>query len=186
MQAIDGFGQQSNGLFHGHANNCLRVYSDGTLAYKVVYRSLDKWSHHEQDLIAEYRLLSSLNHRGIVKVFDLVENKECVYFTMELLKTPLREYIKGRTYAQKKAILVQIEGIVNYLFRGSIIHGDIRMDNFFIKEDYPVLIDFQTARTESQGGRFEDSIDMNGYDQIQSCCGPFENKNYAYLTSEVL
>lgn len=113
--------------------------------------------------IQEGHVLASLNHPGVVNVFDLFMEWNTAYVVMELLRgQTLRQRLDqqpGRKLPRDQItnIVKQLVCALEYLHKNAIYHLDIKPDNVFLTTDAQgqeraVLIDFGAAR---QGTRSE-------------------------------
>lgn len=173
---LDGFGYLKDNRFHGHRNDCLGIIDTGRYARKYVFRDKDTDNAHYESLVNEYKILKSCDHKNIIKVFDFYDIDNVSYFDMEL----------GEKVSNfNKNIFNCIVNAVEYLFNNSIVHQDLNKNNIVVVRGEPKLIDFQVAKIEKQEVEFKKSLDSIGKRQVNSCCGPFINKNLIDLSFEM-
>ena len=91
--------------------------------------------------------LASLNHRNIVKVYDILERYRTYFVIMELLEgetlASLLTRSKTISIPQTTAFLVQVCSGLAYAHERNIIHETIRPSNLFVCEDGALkILDF--------------------------------------------
>src|SRR6266568_7916589 len=104
----------------------------------------------------ESRTLASFRHPNIVRVLRYFEANRTAYMVMEFVAgQPLGEWIRTRRPLEQSAVLAiagpLLDGL-ELIHRTGYLHRDIKPGNVFIREDgSPVLLDFGSARTASEG-----------------------------------
>ncbi len=133
----------------------------------VVYRAIDPMLEREvaikkqtvdglqreesiQRFLREARLIANLEHRNVVTVFELGEEKDGVYIVMELLRgEDLCERLRSRKHLsleQKVRILGEVGRGLAHAHRRGVVHRDVKPRNVFLTEDGEVkLLDFGLA-----------------------------------------
>lgn len=109
--------------------------------------------------LQEGRILAELNHRGVVNVLDLFEERNTAYLVMELLKgQTLRRRLEKQPEGLKpdlvRKIVRQLVITLEMLHRRKppIYHLDIKPENVFLtSSERAVLIDFGAARLGKDG-----------------------------------
>ena len=98
----------------------------------------------------EARLTSSLNHPGIVRIFDIVTNHDPAYIVMELVTgRPLSHLIPARGYSAEQAIgLAQMIGeAVATAHAANVIHRDLKPGNIMVPDSGGIrVLDFGLAK----------------------------------------
>ena len=134
----------------------------------VVYRAHDKRLHREvalkrmprnlrehpkavQYFLREAQAVARLNHRNVVTVYDVDQEDNIFFITMELLKGhPLNAVLKrkGRIGARDVAKLgIQVAAGLAYAHDQGVVHRDIKTANLFLTTDKTVTImDFGLAK----------------------------------------
>lgn len=113
------------------------------------------WAHN--NFMREARLLASLDHPNIAKVYSFFSAHRTSYY--------VTEYIEGKSFADvvqdynshKLAIpqeallgvMIRVLDALDYLHQRNLLHRDIKPDNILInRQGLPILIDFGAAREE--------------------------------------
>lgn len=126
------------------------------------------------DFKAEAVRLNELSglHKGIVRVNEVFNANNTVYYVMEFLNgRSLRKDVKENgPYSEKEALSVikEIASAISFLHEERITHLDVKPDNIilhtFPNEDkpYPVLIDFGLAKHYDKDGHATSTIRVQG------------------------
>ena len=123
--------------------------------------------------------LSKLNHRNIVKVFEVFDENNTTYYVMEYLgETNLNRYINlknGLNEEECKMFTVDIGEALQYMHDSLMIHLDLKPGNIMIRNDEAVLIDFGLSKQFKSDRQPETSTTIGlgtlGY-------APIEQQNY--------
>ena len=98
----------------------------------------------------EARVLASLQHPGIVTVFDFGQAGPWFYFAMErVVGKSLRELIATRALGAKEslAVVAQICEVLQYAHEQGVVHRDIKPENVFVDAGGRVkLLDFGLSK----------------------------------------
>jgi len=111
---------------------------------------LDMSTNMINRLKMEIEIMKTLNHKHIVKLYDVFYDEYYAYLIMEYSHCgDLSKYLKGRPlkekYAQKFAI--QLSDAMKYLIKRNIIHRDIKPQNILVFNKNTIkLTDFGFAR----------------------------------------
>ena len=126
------------------------------------------------DFKAEAVRLNELSglHKGIVRVNEVFNANNTVYYVMEFLNgKSIRKQVKDNgPYSEKEALSVikEIADAISFLHEERITHLDVKPDNIilhtFPNEDkpYPVLIDFGLAKHFDKDGHVTSTIRVQG------------------------
>jgi len=82
--------------------------------------------------------LRKLSHPNIIKLYEVFEGKEHIYFILEYCKgDDLKHYLKKKSISEKEKIEIMrglIESI-SYLESKQILHRDLKLENIIILYD---------------------------------------------------
>jgi serine/threonine protein kinase len=111
----------------------------------------------KQKFLEEARLLASLNHPGIVKVYDFFEANNTAYMVMEYLRgKSLAKLVeeRGGALSEKEAVgyILKVCEALDVVHKAGYLHRDIKPENIIVCGDgRVVLIDFGAARAYMAG-----------------------------------
>ncbi len=113
------------------------------------------WAHN--NFLREARLLASLNHPYIAKVYTFFHAHRTAYYVTEFidgksLADATNGYIRLNQYIPQGAfvaMMVRVLDALDHLHRREVLHRDVKPDNILItNQGFPKLIDFGAAREE--------------------------------------
>lgn len=111
-----------------------------------------EWSY--QNFLREIRLMASLDHHNIVKIFSSFKALNTIYYVTEYIDgQSLGEFVHanykiGRRVTQDElyGLMIRVLDALHYLHSRRIVHLDIKPDNILLTQHgRPVLIDFGAA-----------------------------------------
>jgi len=115
------------------------------------------FSYMKQRFLDEARLLASLNHPSIVRVYDFFEENNTAYMVMEFLRgKSLAKLVeeRGGALGEQEAVgyILKVCEALDVVHKAGYLHRDIKPDNIIVCEDgRVVLIDFGAARAHMAG-----------------------------------
>jgi len=131
---------------------------------KVAIKILDNYSNienAEEDVLRfqqETSIIKSLDHKNIVKLYDIFEDHEHYYVVMELVSGGelFDQIVLRGFYPEDETILIiqQILGALSYLEDKQICHRDLKPENLIFTDDTHTnlkLIDFGEAKSCAEG-----------------------------------
>jgi len=134
---------------------------DRKVALKVFFPAMANEQDARARFVSEGDILSKLNHRNIVPVYDVGSYGELDYIAVEFLEgKSLKERIRTGGadrigWAEALDLLRQISGALEYSHSKGLIHRDIKPENILFRNDgTPVLVDFGIAKDYSQSKNF--------------------------------
>ncbi len=110
-----------------------------TVALKLLKpdRRWDK--EHRRRFLNEARIASELNHENIVKVYEVGEDGDVLFFSMELIEgEDLQQLVQreGRLSPSfVRAVLVEVSRALEAAHRKGIVHGDVKPANILLSKD---------------------------------------------------
>jgi alpha-tubulin suppressor-like RCC1 family protein len=120
------------------------------VALKLLYPGLAVQQEFAARFVREARMIQSLDHPGIVTVFDAGEADGRLYLAMRLVNgISLKDLLaQGRLSTEESLrILDRLADALDYAHSRAVIHRDIKPSNVLINpEGQPVLVDFGLAK----------------------------------------
>ena len=123
---------------------------DRPVAIKILPPTVGQDPGFQARFEREARLIASLNHPNIIRVYDIDESDGLFYMVMDLLpggtlEGRLRAGGLDRTWSAN--VVVKMAEALNYAHARDVIHRDIKPSNILMDADgNPVLADFGIAR----------------------------------------
>ncbi|MFT5233938.1 MAG: serine/threonine protein kinase [Candidatus Krumholzibacteriia bacterium] len=123
---------------------------DETLQRRVALKSIsaeDRPSAREKSrFLREARILSSLDHQGICRIYDYLEGQDRDHLVLELVRGRTLTNYSADT-AAKLNVLEQLLEVLVLAHEAGIIHRDLKPDNVMVTNDGVVkVLDFGLAR----------------------------------------
>jgi len=115
------------------------------------------FSSMKQKFLDEAKLLASLNHPGIVKVYDFFEENNTAYMVMEYLRgKSLAKLVeeRGGALSEQEAVgyILKVCEALDVVHKAGYLHRDIKPENIIVCGDgRVVLVDFGAARSFMAG-----------------------------------
>ncbi|MGB6746064.1 MAG: protein kinase, partial [Terracidiphilus sp.] len=110
----------------------------------------------EAALLREAQLTSSLNHPGIVTIYDILSNGGATCIVMEFVEgRPLQELIPERGFPAESALVmaIAIGDSIEAAHAAGVIHRDLKPANILVREDGQIkILDFGLAKIAQQYG----------------------------------
>lgn len=133
---------------------CAQDSIDRDIAVKSLKPSLAPSSPFAVALSREARLLSTLRHENIPRVFEFVESADEMWLAMELVDGATLEQLLARSPrldpAAAIAIALEVARALAHAHDRNIVHCDVRPSNILLSKDgHVVLVDFSSAQAEN-------------------------------------
>ncbi|CAD8153011.1 unnamed protein product [Paramecium octaurelia] len=137
--------QKKEDLQKGNSNQC-PIY-----AIKIIDKNFMKLNKKQHHAYIEKEMLQYLKYDGIIKLHSTFQDKNNLYFLVELASDCFGEFLK--LYGNQKLThqiiqfyTAEIVSILEYIHSKGIVHRDIKPENLLITEEKHLkLIDFGTA-----------------------------------------
>jgi serine/threonine protein kinase len=131
------------------------------IAIKVMLPQLMQNESARERFLDEARLSSQLSHPNIVNVFDVIQDNDLCFLTMELLEgQDLRQLMENRKLVRQNFSLGDVIEIIEPICAGLdhahelTVHRDIKPENIYLTEDGKYkLMDFGIAKVMSTSQR---------------------------------
>lgn len=125
-----------------------------------------------QRFMDEARTLASFRHPNIVRVMRFFEANATGYMVMEFVEgRSLVDWIATRRPLMRDTLLslcIPLLDGLEAIHKSGYLHRDIKPANIFIREDgSPVLLDFGSAREQSDGNRELTAVVTPGYAPLE-------------------
>lgn len=166
------------------------VAHDRRLNRRVVLKLIEAPESEEtrNRLILEARTLARLNHRFIVRIFDVLELKSFIVLVVEYVPgTDLAELMRRRTLDIRCALQLAIDlcSALAAAHRERVVHRDIKAANVLLDRNGRVrLTDFGIALTGSTAGPRAGSIRAMSPEQVRS--EPLDHRSDLYALGLLL
>ncbi|XP_048369802.1 testis-specific serine/threonine-protein kinase 2-like [Sphaerodactylus townsendi] len=122
------------------------------VAVKIIDRKKAPHDFLERFLPREIDILAKVNHRAIVKTYEIFETSDGkVYIVMELgVQGDLLEFIKGKGAMPEeiaRKMFRQLCSAIKYCHDADIVHRDLKCENLLLDKDFHIkLSDFGFSR----------------------------------------
>jgi serine/threonine-protein kinase len=137
-----------------------------TVALKVI--SLGQWASktHLKRFRREAEAAASLDHPGIVPIYEVGEGDGSCYFSMRFVEGgQLDEVIKGQPMSIRQAVelIAKVARTVHHAHEHGILHRDIKPGNILLNaEGEPLLTDFGLARLAESESTITRTLEVMG------------------------
>lgn len=133
------------------------------VAIKVI-RSHAASTRLEAALLREARLASSLNHSGIVTIYDILQDRGTTCIVMEFVQgSPLHQLIPPGGFPLERALSLAT-GIAEALavaHAAGVIHRDLKPSNILVRDDGQIkILDFGLAKLSAVSGADADDTSL--------------------------
>ncbi|OMJ93397.1 hypothetical protein SteCoe_3639 [Stentor coeruleus] len=129
-------------------------------AVKIIRKDLLTSAHHRETLDNEIKILKSLDHPNIIRVYEFFEEVKRLYIVMEYCKGGelFSEIVErgGLSESCSACIMKQIFLTLEYLKKLGVVHRDLKPENILLEEKHDItnikIIDFGTALILNETG----------------------------------
>ncbi len=127
------------------------------VAIKVPHAHLVSSAEHIDTYLQEARVLASLDHPGIVPVFDVgTQDSLCYVVSKFIAGTDLAKHIRQNRvpHARTAEIIARVAEALHHAHQRGLVHRDIKPQNILLDTyGHPVVADFGLALREEDYGR---------------------------------
>ncbi|KAK2564458.1 Testis-specific serine/threonine-protein kinase 3 [Acropora cervicornis] len=131
-----------------------KAYSVNTgkeVAIKIVNKQESGTGKRDKFLKREIEILKWMNHKNVIRVYDLLEGKDQFFIIMELAsKGDLLSLLQERRKLPEEEAKVMFKSImegVQHCHKKGVTHRDLKLENILLSEDFqPIVTDFGFAR----------------------------------------
>lgn len=150
-------------LGHGTQGRVYRAIDtalDREVALKVLKTDRFASGEARRRFIQEARILASLDHPGIVRIFSIDEDEGRLRLTLELVKGRMLEELPAETSGVEVArIGAEILNALRTIHAAGLVHGDIKPPNVMVTDNgRVVLLDFGISRRFMEERSFEEGV----------------------------
>lgn len=129
---------------------------------QVAVKVLEKNINSVADIISEVEILQSLEHRNIVRFFDMIDTLTTTYVIMEYVAgQDLEKNLRARGRLKEedaRHVFQQVVSAVRFLHQRKIAHRDIKLENIMVDEaGNAKLCDFGFAIKITEGQMLEET-----------------------------
>ncbi|PFX34490.1 Testis-specific serine/threonine-protein kinase 3 [Stylophora pistillata] len=148
------------------------------VAIKIVNKEEDVDGKKSRFLKREIEILKWLNHKNVIRVFDVIDGEDKFFIVMELApKGDLLSLLLKRhklTEHETKVLFKSIVDGVLYCHKNGVTHRDLKLENILLSdENEPIVTDFGFARYIGAA--------TDQRTRSRTFCG-----SYAYVAPEIL
>lgn len=126
---------------------------DRRVALKAIRGGLRERPRSRARFLREARILSSLEHPGICRIYDYIETGDGDYIVLELIEgASLDRATRGWTTRAKLALAEDLARTLAVAHAAGVVHRDLKPANVMVTPAGEVkVLDFGIARTQSSG-----------------------------------
>lgn len=129
-----------------------RVLGDERVAIKILHSGYVNDDVQRARFLREVQLMRKVNHKNVVRTFDVGVDGDRFYFTMEFVPgTPLDQLIGtgGIDRSKLASYTIQMCEALQAIHKAGVIHRDLKPGNILVLDDGTLrLADFGVARPE--------------------------------------
>src|SRR5687767_13708854 len=137
---------------------------DRPVAIKRIRHDLTHGQAHER-FWREARAASSVNHPNVCQLYEIDEDADGLFLTMELLEgEPLSERLRGGPLSPRDAVPIALAVLsaLAALHQKGIVHRDLKPSNIFLSVHGVKLLDFGLARPLASGSANDSALTLTG------------------------
>jgi serine/threonine protein kinase len=153
---------------------------DRYVALKVLDENISQRPEILADLRREFYCAQALSHPNIVKVYEMHDDDDVAFYTMELLEGELLSSVLLRTHPVPLArshawAIIQAVGVgLAHAHSRNVVHGDLKPQNLMITESGEVrVLDFGASSAATRRLEISDPLQRNHFPKVTpayTCC----------------
>jgi DNA-binding beta-propeller fold protein YncE len=146
------------------------------VALKLIAPELAEDEHFRARFLVEPRLAASLDHPGVVPIYEAGEREGQLYLAMRWVEgSDLRRILEreGRLPPERAVeLLLQVADALDATHRRGLVHRDVKPGNILVDDDgHAYLTDFGITRelgdAQTDGGRLAGTLDYLAPEQVR-------------------
>lgn len=159
------------------------IYLNEERAMKIIKKTHLYYNVNELDVQNEIKILKSLDHPNIIKIYEFFSDDINYYIINEFCSEgDLHNKIQSFNYFSEevvKNLMKQVFSAVAYLHSKSIIHGDLKLENILIDSSnyYEINQSLKKSTLHNDPSQFEEFFDIK---LIDFGCSKFFTKDEKY------
>ena len=147
----------------GEVYKALDTIIDRFVALKVLRKEKIKEEIYVKRFLKEAKIIGRLKHPNIVTVYDVIEDHDDIYISMEFVDGKPLDKIIGVKYFGLEEVInlgIQIAKTLDYAHQQGVVHRDIKPGNIIVKPDDSIIItDFGIAHIQDSQSTSETRVD---------------------------
>ena len=150
------------------------------VAIKVLHESISRRPEILADLRREFYCAQALSHPNIVKVYELHQEDDAAFFTMELIEGELLSGVLRRIHPRPLArheawaIIRAVGAGLTHAHSRNVVHGDLKPQNIMLTERGEIrILDFGASSTSSRQWSTSDALQRGHFLAVTpayTCC----------------
>lgn len=118
--------------------------SPGVVAIKVLASTLEDDPEARERFTRESKVISTLDHPGIISINQIHTEDSPPFFTMEWIEgKPITEAAEGLSWEGKAELMAKVCDALDHAHQHSVVHRDLKPSNILVKTGgHPVILDF--------------------------------------------
>jgi serine/threonine protein kinase len=147
---------------------------------RVALKVQDQSTSRRADLRREFYCAQALAHPHIVQVYEMHQDEDAAFYTMELLEGQLLSSVLERTYPHALerpyawAIIRDVGAALTHAHSRHVVHGDLKPQNIMITDTGEVrILDFGASGTATRQWATADTLQRDRFPPVTlayACC----------------
>ncbi len=138
----------------GHVYKGYHRKLDREIAIKILRKELMDDPRMVERFYREAKIMASINHPNVVRIFDVGEEESFYFLVMEYVRgANLDDYLRTQgklEFATAYQMMTDIASALAVIHQQSIVHRDIKPSNIMVDENGdPKLMDFGISKTDT-------------------------------------